>query len=148
MNVSNQIDQDNLAPEHKAQVERMLADKFICQQVGITLTEVESGKAKAELEVGPMHLNGVGICQGGVLFSLADYVLAAASNYTEDAVVSLDVSISFCKAANIGDRLTAEAVETCRTHSTALGDAVIKNEKGQTIAIARARGFVLHQRKS
>lgn len=127
---------------HQKQMERMLSDKFICQTVGATLLEVSIGEAKAELELRPNHMNGVGICQGGVLFSLADYVLAAASNYSDESVVSLDVSISFCKAVKSG-RIIAEAHEICRTRNTVIGDAIIRDEQGRTIAMARGRGFVL-----
>ena len=131
--------------EHRKQIERMLADKFICQLIGINLLEVGVGHAKAELVIKPEHMNGVGICQGGVLFSLADYALAAASNYNEDSVLSLDVSISYCRPVTSG-RSVAEAKETCRTRTTALGDAIIRDEQGRVICMARSRGFVKQAR--
>ncbi len=120
----------------------MLADKFICQTVGVELTSVGVGSARAELLLRPEHMNGVGICQGGVLFSLADYALAAASNYNEESVLSLDVSISYCKAVKSG-RIVAEAREICRTRSTVVGDAEIRDDQGQLICVARSRGYVL-----
>lgn len=145
MGTDQKIDAAKENSEQNQQFKRMLADKFVCQTVGIKLLEVSPGKSKAQIEIGPSHLNGVGICQGGVLFTLADYVLAAASNYNEEAVVSLDVSISFCKAAKIGDLLMAEGIEVSRSRSTVVGDATIRNKQGQTIALARGRGFILQK---
>lgn len=127
----------------RRQFERMSSDKFICELLGIELLEVGDRFATASLTLSPMHLNGVGVCQGGVLFSIADYVLAAAFNYTEECVVSQDVSISYCRAAKAGSRITATAKETVRTRSTALGDVVVTDENGRTIAYLRGRGFVL-----
>ncbi len=140
------LDYESLPEAQRRQLDRMRADKFICELIGIKLVEVGEGSATAELTLTPMHLNGVGICQGGVLFSIADYALAAAFNYTEDSVVSQDVSISYCKAAKAGTRIIATAKETVRTRSTTLGDVVVTDETGKTLACLRGRGYVLKAR--
>ena len=141
-----QLDLESLPEAQRKQLERMTADKFICDLIGIRLTSVGNGSATAELTVTPMHLNGVDICQGGALFSLADYALAAAFNYTDESVVSLDVSISYCKPAKSGTRLVAEAKETVRTRSTTVGEVVVKDQDGRIICLARGRGFVIQTR--
>ncbi|MBQ9371456.1 MAG: PaaI family thioesterase [Thermoguttaceae bacterium] len=140
------LDLESLPEAQRKQLERMTADKFICDLIGIRLTSVGNGSATAELTVTPMHLNGVDICQGGALFSLADYALAAAFNYTDESVVSLDVSISYCKPAKSGTRLVAEAKETVRTRSTTVGEVVVKDQDGRIICLARGRGFVIQTR--
>ena len=140
------LDLESLPEAQRKQLERMTADKFICDLIGIRLTSVGNGSATAELAVTPMHLNGVDICQGGALFSLADYALAAAFNYTDESVVSLDVSISYCKPAKSGTRLVAEAKETVRTRSTTVGEVVVKDQDGRIICLARGRGFVIQTR--
>ncbi|MBP5622982.1 MAG: PaaI family thioesterase [Thermoguttaceae bacterium] len=145
MTDQHEMNANALAENHKKQLERMLADRFICQTIGIKLVEAGVGKAIAELTIESKHLNGVGLCQGGVLFSLADYAWAAASNYNEESVVSLDVSISYCRSATSG-RLVAEAREINRTRSTTVGDVVVRDEQGRTICLARARGYVLQPR--
>ncbi len=135
------IDLDSLDETRRLQMERMLADKFICGLVGIKLIEAGDGRACAELELREDHMNGLGICQGGVLFSLSDYALAAAFNYKSEPVASLNVSIEFCKAVSSGV-LRAEAVETFRSRTTTLGDVVVKNEKDEVICHARGRGYI------
>jgi len=139
------IDLDSLDDARRRQMERMLADKFICGLVGIKLIEAGEGSACAELELRDEHMNGLGICQGGVLFSLSDYALAAAFNYKSEPVASLNVSIEFCRSVSSGV-LRAEAVETFRSRKTTLGDVVVKNDQGEIICHARGRGYVLQSR--
>ncbi len=140
MTDESSIKRDARAENHK-QLERMLADRFICQTVGVKLVEAGVGRAVAELTIGPEHMNGLGVCQGGVLFSLADYAWAAATNYDE-AVVSLDAFVSFCKSSTSG-KLIAEARETSRSRSTTVGDVEVRDEEGRTICLVRARGYIL-----
>ena len=140
---NQQLNLETLPEAQQRQLKRMLADKFICNLIGIRLTEADRGRATAELTVTESHLNGVGICQGGALFSLADYALAAAFNYTEESAVSLDVSIQYVKSAKLGDRLIAEARETVRTRTTTVGEAIVKDENGRIICLATCRGYIL-----
>ena len=143
--MSEQENNVELTDVRRRQLERMQADRFICDMVGIKLTEAGEGTATAELTLTPMHLNGVGICQGGVLFSIADYALAAAFNYTDESVVSQDVSVCYCKSVKSG-KIIARAKETLRTRSTTLGDAVVTDENGVILAHVRGRGFILKPR--
>ena len=144
--MSEELNLANLSEAQKRQLERMRADRFICDLIGVRLTEVGEGRAVAALTLTDLHMNGVGICQGGVLFSIADYALAAAFNYTEESVVSMDVSISYCKSAKVGMKITAEATETVRTRSTTVGEVTVKDEQGRILCLARGRGYVLQPR--
>ena len=127
------------------QRERMAADQFICGVLGAELVEAGVGTARAELTVRPEHMNGVGVCQGGVLFSLADFAFAAACNYAEEPVIGLEVSISYCKTVKTG-KIVAEAKEVSRTRSTALAEVRVTDEAGNLLCVARGRGYVLQKR--
>ena len=127
------------------QRERMSADKFVCGVLGVELVEAGVGTARAELTVRPEHMNGVGVCQGGVLFSLADFAFAAACNYAEEPVIGLEVSISYCKTVKTG-KIIAEAKEVSRTRSTALAEIRVTDESGTLLCVARGRGYVLQAR--
>ena len=124
------------------QAKRMSADRFICETLGAKLLSAEPGAATAELLVKPEHMNGAGICQGGVLFSLADYAMASAFNYEDETVVSLDVSIFFCRAVSSG-KIIAKARETFRSRSVALGEVTVYDEEGRIICAANGRGYIL-----
>jgi len=111
-------------------------DRFAARN-GVTLEHSGPGLARARLQIGPDHLNGVGIAQGGAIFTLADFAFAAACNSGDRAAVAIDVSISFVKAVT-GGVLTAEAreeavsarVSTCLVHVTDEGGALVAIFKG------------------
>ena len=77
--------------------------------IGAELVEITPQKAVCELELQPHHLNGVGLVQGGVLFTLGDLALAALANEAGGTSVTLNGSIDFLKAVSTGT-LRAEAV--------------------------------------
>ncbi len=108
-------------------------DKF-CEFIGIELIEVEEGRAKAKLEIKPHHLNGVGIVQGGAIFTLADFAFAAASNSHGTVAVSINANISNMTAVSTGT-LYAEAREISKNHKIGTYTVDVTNEKGQLIAI-------------
>ena len=55
------------------------ADRF-ARGLGLRLVALEQGRAVVELATRPDHCSDLGKVHGGVLFSLADAALAAASN--------------------------------------------------------------------
>ena len=68
-------------------------------------------------------LNHQGAPHGGVLFSLADIALGAASNTDGGRAVALTATISFVAAAPPGSRLIAECRERRRGRRAAFSDA-------------------------
>lgn len=78
--------------------------------VGIELVEVKPGWALLKMRVKPHHLNGIGIVQGGAIFTLADTAFATACNSRGATTVAIHADISFVKAAH-GPVLWAEATD-------------------------------------
>ena len=136
---------EHLSESQLRQMERMTSDTFICDVVGVRLTQFDAGRVTVELTLTDRHLNGVGICQGGVILSIADYALAVASNYTEDPVVSVEISASFCRSVSTG-KIIAKAKELVRTRSTSVGEVSVSDEDGNILALVRGRGYVLKSR--
>lgn len=126
------------------QIERMKKDRFICDLIGIELIEAGKGRAIATLDLRPDHLNGVGIVQGGVLFSLADYAFAAAANYAEE-VVGIETSISFLQSVKTG-KIKADAVEISRTGRFTACQVRVTDDTDRLLAIFTGRGYVLKKR--
>jgi acyl-CoA thioesterase len=108
-------------------------DKF-CEFIGIELLEVGKGRAKAKLDIKEHHLNGVGIVQGGAIFTLADLAFAAASNSHGTIAVSINANISNVTAVS-GGTLYAEAREISVNHKIGTYTVDITNEKGEVIGI-------------
>ena len=51
--------------------DRLNNDDQFARSIGAQLTEVREGYAVATLTITPRHLNGAGVCQGGVIYTLA-----------------------------------------------------------------------------
>ncbi len=101
---------------------------------GIELLELSVGRAKAVMEIKKQHLNAVNSVHGGAIFTLADFVFAAASNSHGTVAVAINVSISYLKAANKG-RLFAEANEVAINPKLASYTVNVTDEQGDLIAI-------------
>jgi len=99
------------------------------QFLGMKLTEFGPGTAEAELVVAENMLNTHKTVHGAVLYSLADYVFAAASNSYGKTAVGVTTSMNYLSAGFIGERITAVASEVKRTHKLAWYKIVVSNEK-------------------
>lgn len=114
-------------------------DKFAVL-AGVELMEIGNGYAKARMEVSPMHLNGGGVCQGGAIFTLADFAFAAATNSHAKLTLSVTSSINFFKAESQG-YLYAEAREVLNHKRLSNCEVKITNEKGETVATFNGTGY-------
>lgn len=99
----------------------------------IELVEVTPGYAVAKVEITDKHMNAVNIVQGGLIFTLADFAFAAASNSYGQVAVSINSNISFFKSARSGV-LTAEAKEIASNQKLASYDVDIFDEDRGLIA--------------
>jgi len=117
----------------------LFQDRFAAH-AGVTLEHVEPGRARARLVIGPQHLNGVGIVQGGAIFTLADFAFAAASNSSGSVAVAIDVSISFLKAVT-GGVLVAEAFEEAAAGRIGTSLIRVKDSEGGLVAIFKGTAF-------
>ena len=117
----------------------MKGDKFAAF-VGIQLTGVGPGRASARLELGERHLNGVGSVQGGAIFTLADFVFAAASNSRGVPTVGLNVTISYYRSPR-GKVLTAEASEISERNRICGYTVDVFDDDGSLIARFTGMGY-------
>ncbi len=115
---------------------RVAEGDALAKYLGISLIEVEPGRAKAVMEVKPELTNGVGLTHGGAIFSLADIVFAAASNAHGPIALALDVDIKFLKATGVGEVLTATAQEENLTRKTGLYRMEVRDSSGDLVALA------------
>jgi len=101
---------------------------------GIELIEISKGYAKAKLPVTDMHLNAGNTTQGGAIFTLADFVLAAASNSHGRLAFTITGSVNFLKGSGQGDTLFAEAKERFLHKRIANYQVDVTNQNGELIA--------------
>src|SRR5215471_14582153 len=99
-------------------VDHMMENDFFSQWMGVEVLEVREGYSRVKMNIRKEMVNGFGIVHGGIPFSLADTAFAFACNNRNNLSVALDVTITFTKAVNVGDTLTAEAKEFHNGRST------------------------------
>ncbi len=115
----------------------ILNDRFCMETVGIELVAIRPGWAQARLAIGPRHLNGLGIVQGGAIFTLADLALAAAANSHGTAAVSVNAGITYLKAVAQGV-LYAEASEESRGAKLGTYTVRVTDEADELVALMQA----------
>lgn len=115
-------------------------DRFASSS-GIALTKVSEGMAQAEMTVEERHLNGGRVCQGGAIFTLADFAIAAVMNSHDQLTFGIQNSITFLQSAQKGDKLTATATEKFNHPKIPYCDAEVRNQDGKLIAIATGQGY-------
>ncbi len=115
-------------------VKELISKDQFAAHSGIELTEVSEGSAVAKMEIYPYHLNGVGIVQGGAIYTLADLALAAASNSHGQTAVGLTSNMTYFKAESSGT-LYAKATEISLRRTVATYRVDVVNEKNELVAI-------------
>lgn len=110
------------------------------KHAGITLLEAGDGYARASMEIKPMHLNAGGVCQGGALFTLADFTFAVATNSHGRSTVSITSNINIFKAEKDG-YLYATAREMFDHKRLSNCEVQITNGQGELIATFNGTGY-------
>jgi acyl-CoA thioesterase len=87
--------------------------------LGIELVELGEGTAKATLELKEHMLNAHGTAHGAIIFAIADYVFACASNSYGKTSVGLSTTVNFMAPGIMGHQLIATAKEVKRNNRTA-----------------------------
>lgn len=122
-------------------LEKMLENDAFSRWLGLIVDDITEGGCRLHFSVKPDMLNGFGIIHGGVVFSAADSAFAFACNSHGRLALALDVSITFTKAAKLGEVLTVEAKEVHLGNKTSVYDIVTKNELGEIVAIFKGTAY-------
>jgi phenylacetic acid degradation protein PaaD len=133
---------DDRIPRDAFARERSLAgqDRYM-RHLGAELVDGGEGRASVAMQVRREHLNFLGGCHGGALFSLADMALGLACNSHGPVAALIDAHISFPASVAEGDRLVATAIELTRTRR--LGRYTIEvTRDGQMVASMGATVYI------
>lgn len=122
-------------------LERLSKGDVFASGIGCRIVEIRKGYARTELTVEERHLNGAGVCQGGVLFTLGDLAFAAVANSCGILSVGINNSISFIKSAQLGETVTAECTEVAEHHKLPNTEIKIKNSKGEVLAVMTGMAY-------
>jgi uncharacterized protein (TIGR00369 family) len=88
------------------------------RHLGMRMTRQEPGEADVVLDIGPPHMQALGVVHGGVIASLADAAMAVAFSLLVpgEGMSTVDLSIRFMRPAVAGRLVaTGRVVHTTRT---------------------------------
>ncbi len=115
--------------------------------LGAEIGKMGFGFAEVRMQVKKEHLNAAKVCQGGVIFTLADLAFALASNSYGVLALAIKVNITYLKSAKEGDFLLARAEEFSRGKKIASYHVTVLNEESNE-KIAFFEGLVYRFEKS
>ncbi len=113
------------------------------QAMGITITLATPDEVRAELTVGPEHLQSYGIVHGGVhsglIESLASIGAALFALPRGQSVVGLENTTSFVRAVRAGATLRAVSSPITRGRRTQVWEARVLDGEDRLVATGRVR---------
>jgi acyl-CoA thioesterase len=114
------------------------------KNLGMRLVDVGEGTATVEMAVGPLMVNGHGICHGGFVFTLADTAFACACNTDGRGVtVASGAEITFVAPVREGDLLVATATERVLFGRSGVYDVTVRRGD-EVVAEFRGRSRTLN----
>lgn len=114
--MTKQLDDQTSHEQNYEHIRTVLENEPYAKFLGIQLTDFGPGTATAELTPNENMVNSHNTVHGAVLFSLADYVFAVASNSYGKTSVGVTTTMNFMSAGLIGEKLTATATEDKKNH--------------------------------
>ncbi|OIK10382.1 phenylacetate degradation protein [Bacillus sp. MUM 116] len=114
--MTTNLDDKMIHEKHYEQIVSTMKDEPYSRFLGMKLTKLGPGTAEAELTPDENMLNAHRTVHGGVIFSLADYVFAAASNSYGKTAVGVTTNVNFMSAGKPGETLLATAEEIKKNH--------------------------------
>jgi acyl-CoA thioesterase len=118
----------------QASADAMWSQDNASRHLGMQIEQVRPGFAVLSMPVTSFMTNGIGVCHGGYIFTLADSAFAFACNSYNQRAVAQQAAVTFITPAHLHDRLTATARETSRKGRSGLYDVSVTNQNGDQIA--------------
>ncbi|MGG0383706.1 hotdog fold thioesterase [Priestia filamentosa] len=112
------ITEQEIHQKYYNEIFSLMEQEPFAQFLGMKLIPMGEGTATAELDIKDHMLNAHGTVHGAIIFSLADYVFAAASNSYGKTSVGLSTNVNFMAPGKVETRLIAKAVEEKRNNRT------------------------------
>ena len=117
-------------------------DRYATKTTGIEILEASKGHAKCALKIEDKHKNALDQVMGGVLFVMADFAFAIASNFKQTPVVTQTSQITYLSAAK-GEMLYAEAEKIRHGRRACFYKITITDDLGNDVAYITTTGFVV-----
>ncbi|MGI6216569.1 MAG: PaaI family thioesterase [Coriobacteriales bacterium] len=114
-------------------------DRFATEAAGAVVDEVTDDTAVCSLDIADIHKNAAGNVMGGVMFTLADFAFAVATNRSGCLVVTVSSTVEFIGSAK-GTRLIATATPQKIGRSLCFYDIEVRDDLGNLVAMVTTVG--------
>lgn len=112
------------------------------RNLGLERLSIKPGHATVAMTVLPAMVDGLGVTNGGAIFTFADTTFSLASNTYNERTVAAHCCISFLRPTRLGDRLVATATEVIRSARSGIYDVSVTLEN-TVVAEFRAHSRVI-----
>jgi len=114
--------------------------------LGIEVLEIAPRHSAVQMQVRQEMVNGFGVAHGGIAYAVADSALAFAANTHGKVTVAIENGISYPRAIQVGDVITATADEDAASNKLGYYRVIVRNQKEEIVATFR--GTVYRTEKS
>jgi acyl-CoA thioesterase len=123
-------------------IRQMFANDKFSRWLGMEVTVEGPGVVTGKMKVKNEMLNGFNRCHGGITFSLADSLLAFASNTYGKIAVSIEASIAYPNPVYEGDLLIATSREVSRSEKIGIYTVSIAKDNGTPVGEFRGVVYI------
>jgi len=127
----------------RASADAMWADDHASRGLGMVLESIAPGRSRLSMSVTQPMVNGLGMCHGGFIFTLADSAMAFASNACGDSAVAQHAAVTYVRPARLGEVLVADAEERMRSGRSGMYDVRVTGSDGTVVAEFRGHTRVI-----
>ena len=136
-----------LTEKEKELILQLFSKDYFAAKLGISIVEFEAGMALAKMTVSDDMLNGAGVANGGVIFTLADFALAVAANTIGEFMsLTLGMNINYIKSALCGETIMAKAICEAKSNKIISCNVAVTNQNGEIIASAQGISYITSKR--
>lgn len=115
-------------------------DKYATAVTGIKIEEVAEDYAKCSLAIKDCHKNAIGAVMGGVIFTIADFCFAVATNFNKPYItVTTTSQISYLETVK-GNKIYAESKLLKSGRTTCFYQIDITDELENLVAVVMVSG--------
>lgn len=117
----------------------MFSGDAASKALGIEVEVTKPGAAVARMRIREDMVNGLGVCHGGLIFTLADTAFAFACNGYNLQTVVASGQIDFIRPGELGDELLATAAEDHRGRRRGFYSVKVENQRAEVVALFHGR---------
>ncbi|MEY3431432.1 MAG: hypothetical protein RIS53_330 [Bacillota bacterium] len=121
----------------------MIAEKNFDHFINPQIIKLEDGETEVHWQAKPDHLNRFGSVHGGALAGLIDAVAAIASLTKMKRIVTIELNVSYVKAANISTKIIAKGKVVHAGRSLLRTVVELFNTEGELLTRGNLTFFVI-----